>query len=280
MDSFAPREAPLEYWFWKFNAGELAFLVDFVVRRRIGQGEVRVSVWVGGKGRVEHQPSDNWSTDASQVSIGDSQLRPDGSTGAAGDISWDLRWTGGADVVDPLPRLIGRTHPLDMDFLLRPGARFTGSVGVGSETFEVEDVAGLFTHYWGRRLSAHWLWISATSFEDDPLRRLEVLIGRSRLWGRIPMPMATAYFWTTDGQRPELTISPFTGIIRQRRSGENIVVDVRRLDGRRHRIDCRAAGEINDVGEGIHQTLLGDLVLDGRRATAGTVGIESRGWPL
>lgn len=64
MDNFASREAPLEYWFGTFNAGDLGFLVDFIVRRRTGEGEVRVSLWVRGHGRVEHQLSDAWSTDA------------------------------------------------------------------------------------------------------------------------------------------------------------------------------------------------------------------------
>jgi len=281
MDDFAPRSAALEYWFWKFNSRDLAFLVDFIVRRRTGDAEVRVSLWVRGLGRVVHQHSDDWSTDANRVSIGECQLQPDGSTGVAGDIGWDLRWTGGADLVEPFPRLVARVRPLDMEFLLRPGARFSGSVRVGSETFVADDVPGALTHYWGRRLPEHWLWISATSFEDDPLRRLEVLIARSRLWGRIPLPMPTAYAWTTDGMRPELTISPLTGIIRRRRTGTDTVVDVRRLDGRRHRIVCRvSADKLNDLGDGIRQTILGDLTLDEQRAVAETVGIESRGWPL
>jgi hypothetical protein len=281
MDDFAPRSAALEYWFWKFHSGDLAFLVDFIVRRRTGDAEVRVSLWVRGLGRVVHQRDDDWSTDAGRVAIGGSQLQAQGSTGVAGDISWDLRWTGGADLVEPWPRVMARVQPLDMQFLLRPSARFSGSVRVGSATFAVDDVPGLLTHYWGRQLSEHWLWISATSFEDDPRRRLEVLIARSRLWGRIPLPMPTAYAWTTDGGRPELTISPLTGIVRLRRMGTDAVVDVRRLDGRRHRIVCRVgAVPVNDLGDGIRQTILGDLTLDEQRAVAETIGIESRGWPL
>lgn len=33
MDDFESRGAPLEYWFFKFNHGPLAFLVDFITRR-------------------------------------------------------------------------------------------------------------------------------------------------------------------------------------------------------------------------------------------------------
>ena len=44
MDPFAPRDhAALDYWFWKFHVGDLAFLVDVIVRRRTGTSETRVS---------------------------------------------------------------------------------------------------------------------------------------------------------------------------------------------------------------------------------------------
>ena len=48
----ASRGAPLEYWFVKLHADGLAFLADFIVRRSIGQAEVRVSMWVRGQGTV------------------------------------------------------------------------------------------------------------------------------------------------------------------------------------------------------------------------------------
>jgi hypothetical protein len=34
MEDFQSRGAPLEYWFFKFNSGPLALLVDFIIRRR------------------------------------------------------------------------------------------------------------------------------------------------------------------------------------------------------------------------------------------------------
>ena len=38
--------------------------------------------------------------------------------------------------------------------------------------------------------------------------------------------------------------------------------------------------QANDIGEGIVQTMHGDVSLDGSRAVSGTVGLEARGWPL
>ena len=52
--------APLEYWFFKLQAGPLAFLVDFIIRRHIGQAEVRISLWVRGQGRVLRTSADSW----------------------------------------------------------------------------------------------------------------------------------------------------------------------------------------------------------------------------
>ena len=43
MDDFAGRDAPLEYWFFKVVSGDLAFLVDWIVCKELGEAEVRVS---------------------------------------------------------------------------------------------------------------------------------------------------------------------------------------------------------------------------------------------
>jgi hypothetical protein len=76
VNEFASRGAPLEYWFWKVNKGTLAFLVDFIIRRRTGRAEVRVSLWVDGRGRVERIDSDSWSADAANLRIGGCELEP------------------------------------------------------------------------------------------------------------------------------------------------------------------------------------------------------------
>ena len=277
MDDFTSREAPLEYWFWKFHAGDLAFLVDFILRRSIGQAEVRVSLWVRGHGRVEHAVSGSWHAAGSDVSIDGRELHSRGSRGALADISWDLRWEPGPDRVDPRPRVFGPMHPLDMELLLRPTGRVTGAVTVASETFAVSDAPVVLTHYWGRRLPDRWCWISATEFGHDPDRRLELLIATSGVWGRGRLPFPVGYLWTTDSQGPELTVFPLSGLIRQRRVGDTVMIGALRIDGRRLRVICGApATAFNDLGEGIRQTLMADLVYDGQRAVPGRVGLEFR----
>jgi hypothetical protein len=51
-DDLVTRSTALEYWFVKVHAGDLAFLVDYIVRRAPGRAEVRVSLWTRGRPRV------------------------------------------------------------------------------------------------------------------------------------------------------------------------------------------------------------------------------------
>jgi hypothetical protein len=113
MDAFSPRPtAHLDYWFWKFHIGDLAFLVDLIVRRQIGLAEVRVSQWLRGVGRVVHDETSDWSTSPTEVRIGGTTLQPGRCVGSADDIAWDLSWRDG-EVLSPLRGLIARAEPFD-----------------------------------------------------------------------------------------------------------------------------------------------------------------------
>jgi hypothetical protein len=281
VHSFEPRGAAIDYWFWKFHVDDLALLVDVIIRRPARTAEVRVSLWLGGIGRVIHSVSQDWSATPDEISAGTTQLRPGACTGDAEDVSWDLRWDDGATMVNPLVGPLARFEPFDTTVLTWPLARFDGWVRVGDRQFDVRDVPGAFYHYWGRSLSSQWVWISATSFEDDPGRRLEGIVQiRTRLLGGPPYPVTLGYLWSTDGDRADLTVSTVNGLIRARPVAEGIAIDTIRLGGPRHRLVANWGSALpNDIGEGIVQTMHADLVLDGHRAVPGTVGLETRGWP-
>ncbi len=281
VESFEPRtRAPLEYWFWKLHIGDLAFLVDVILRRRDGTAETRVSLCLRGEGRVEHAPASDWSAARDLVTAGTTELRPDRSVGAVDDIRWDLRWDEGATIVTPLHRVIAWTEPLDLSIMIRPDARFSGTIDVGGKRYAVNDLPGTFTHYWGRRLMDRWIWLSATQFEGAPGRRLEAIVSHSRLWGGPPLPLAAAYVWSTDGTRSDMVVSGLNGIVRTRRVPGGFALDSLRLGGPRHRL-VATWGPItpNDLGEGIRQTLSADVTIDGVPAVSGTVGLETRDWP-
>jgi hypothetical protein len=281
VDGFSPRDAAaVEYWFWKFHVGELALLVDIILRRRIGLAEVRVSLWLDGTGQVIHAETRDWSSSPDHVAVGPTELRAGRSTGSAGDVAWDLDWTDGGTIVTPLHGPAARLEPFDTSILTWPRATFHGWVEVDGRRFEVVDVPGALSHYWGR-LSARWVWLSATSFVDEPGRRLEAIVAvRSRLLGGPRYPLPLGFLWSTDGERDDLTVSTLNGLIRTRPIPGGIAIDSVRLGGPRHRVQATWGPILpNDIGDGIVQTMHADLVVDGHHAVARRVGFESRAWP-
>jgi hypothetical protein len=281
MDPFSPRpNARLDYWFWKFHVGDLAFLVDLIVRRQTGLAEVRVSQWLRGIGRVVHGETPDWSATGDQVRIGGTSLRPGRCVGSAGDVSWDLSWSEGR-VLSALRGLVARFEPFDMTLVVWPDAVFSGSVHVGRERFDLTRLPGAFYHYWGRRLAERWVWLSASQFEGYPDRRVEGLFAaRTKLYGRAPVPMPVSIWWTTDDRRREELVSGVNAVIQTRVAPTTVTVEARGVLGARHRL-VASWGDIepNDLGEGIVQTMYADLMFDDQKAVPGTVGLEVRGYP-
>ena len=280
--AFAPRDgATFDYWFWKFHVDDLAVIVDVIVRRPAGSAEVRVSYWLGGVGRVIHARTTQWSTSPDRVTVDAVELAAGRSAGGAGDASWDLRWDGGGVLLAPLPAIVTRMNALDTTIVTWPLARFTGTFTVGDRRFAVSDVAGAFYHYWGRALAPRWVWLSASAFDGEPARRLEAIVAiRSRLFGGPIYPVTLGYLWSSDGDRSDTTVSTVNGLIRLREVPSGIEIRTTKLGGPRHLVRATWGSPLpNDIGDGIVQTMLGDAVIDGHAATAGTVGFESRAWP-
>jgi hypothetical protein len=263
----APRGAALEYWFIKFHAGDLAFLVDFIVRRDAGQSEVRVSLWVRGQGRVAHAFAAHEETGR----IGDCTFSADSTRGCVEDIEWDISYDAGASRVAPRAPLFTALKAFDLDLLSRPQAVFGGAVTVGGERFALSNVAGSVTHYWGRRLPDRWRWISANAFGGTDLV-VEATLMRTRVWGQRPA-IAAGYLWTNqDG----LLVSPVNGLLTVRGTWHDYVVTARSF-GRTTRWHCVAQPERdNDLGEGIHQTLLGTCTRLSDGVTDAQAGLEYR----
>src|SRR5690348_12279840 len=92
-DDMSTRSAPLEYWFARLDTADLSFLVDFIVRRRVGTAEIRVSAWIRGRGRVARTVTRSWTASGANVTVGDDgTLTADKSRGRVNDIGWDLTW--------------------------------------------------------------------------------------------------------------------------------------------------------------------------------------------
>jgi hypothetical protein len=276
LDDFRPRNAPLEYWFVKVRAGELAFLVDWIVRRAGMRAEVRISLWVRGHGRVVRAESSDWRQAGAMVDIAGCTLTPYWATGEVHDVRWDLAFDAGPWRLAPAPLLATLLHPFDLDLIARPRARFTGTVEVSGETFRLGDEAGTLVHYWGRRLPDSWLWVSADGLGDGDAA-VEAAVFRTRLWG-IPHSAVTGGYVAVDGGgRSAQIIAPVYGRLVAR--GNETAFDIQaRGWGRDLHLAARAPqGAYNDLGEGIQQTLLGDVTVDGWGSCSGRAGLEVRG---
>jgi hypothetical protein len=283
VDDLRPRPgAALDYIFWKFHTGELAFLVDVILRRREGTAETRVSMWLGDRPRLERSVATEWTEDSSGITTEHANVTALGSTGSVGDIEWDLTWDPGSALIAPMPLgLDAALRPFDMTLRVRPTAIFQGTVTIGGTRFPVVAEPGVVMHYWGRQLASQWLWVSASNFAGDSRRRVEIEVARTRLWGRLPVPTEISYVWLCDETGEELIVSPLNGIITTRHVGSSWIVRAVGMRGRRHTIVLDAGtARANDLGESISQTLRGRLSVDGVEAIAGTVGVETRNWQL
>jgi len=282
MDDLKARGAPIEYWFFKFNLERLAFLVDFILRGERDQGEIRISLWVDGNGRVEHATFPMWSTKSPFVAIGGCSLDADSTRGALRDVEWDMSYEPGPARVHPAVPPVSWLHPFDTEIINRPQARFAGTVRVGDRQFSVPETRGLVSHYWGRRLMDRWWWISANHF-DEPGIAVEAIVARSHLWGLRAPAVKIGYLWLHSPNSSHTVISPVNGIISVNGRPDAFTVTSRSITGRNVRLSCSASiDRYNDLGEGIRQTLLGTCAIEGLATASESAGLEWRqaeAWP-
>jgi hypothetical protein len=276
MTDLTVRGSPLEYWFFRLNTGPLAFLVDFIIRRRLGAAEMRVSLWVDGVGRVERLNSTAWRTERETVDAAECTIGPQRTTGRVDDVEWDLDLELGSSRIDPAVPPVRLLHPFDMEIASRPRAKFTGQLTVGDRMFPCVDVPGLVSHYWGRRLPDRWWWISANLFEDNDVA-VEALFARTRVWNSARVPMNAGYLWIEHRGAVQQVIHPLNGLIRVEGSQEAFSLRARRLGRPGITVRCTAVpSSYSDLGEGIKQTLLGDCLIEGIGEARGTAGLEFR----
>lgn len=276
MGDLDARGAALEYWFFKFNIDGLAFLVDFIVRRPKEQAEVRISSWVDGRGRVDHACFPTWDTSAPFVEIGPNRLGSDSTRGAVADIGWDLTYDAGPETVNPVVAPLRWLRPSDLQIINRPDARFSGTVTIAGRTVSVRQTRGLVSHYWGRRLWDQWWWISVNRF-DDPEVAVEAALAQSRFWGMPGASVKLGYLWLRTATSSHTVISPLNGLIRVTGQPDDFTLTARSITGRTVRLVCTApAGAYNNLGQGIHQTLLGSCTIEGVATATETAGLEYR----
>ena len=237
---------------------------------------MRISLWVRGHGRVLRARSGRWGETGAAVDIADCTLTSSRAVGGVGDVRWNLACATDPWRLEPAPLPAKALKPFDLQLSARPRARFTGTVEVAGQTFRLDDAAGSLVHYWGRRLPDSWLWVSADGVGEDDVV-VEAALFRSRLWG-LPGPVVAAGYFAVDARsRPVQIIAPVYGRVTARGTETTFEVRARSWGREIHLVASAPRTSYNDLGEGIHQTLLGDVTVDGWGSCSGRAGLEVRG---
>ena len=286
LGSFGTRRAALDYGFFKLNVpgARLALLVDFIVRRRLGLLEVRVSVHAPSGSGVHRREEplaavrcERPGASAPLVRAGAGWLSVQGSHGSVGPVSWDLAFRAAGPALRPLPRILEHLGAVDMVLASAPEVRLDGEITVAGARFPVRDAPGMVCSYHGRRLPDRWLWVSCNAFDRSGVA-VECMVLTTRLYGVPGTALETGYLDVRAGDLRECIVAPIDGSLRVERSPGGLrVVGRRRGAPRDLGVACRAPGDgWHDLGEGIRNTLLGDCDLEGIARAAGTAGLEER----
>ena len=248
----------------------MALLVDWIVRRKVNDGVLRVSVHSSGKREVL------FAAQRTMGPTGESFLSLERTAGRLGGVEWELTVEPGDERLEPQSFPAKQLRLFDMALVSAPLAVFTGWIRHGAERVELRRAPGLISHYWGRQLAAEWWWVSANQFDREGVA-VECMVLRSGVWG-VPVGMPLAYFYLRSEQGRQLWITP-PGRAQVNSSPESLEIEFRRPAAKAVRLVGRGR-DYGDLGDGIVNTLVGDLeVFEGGQLIAraeGTAGLERR----
>ncbi|MEN3309486.1 MAG: hypothetical protein V7603_5688 [Micromonosporaceae bacterium] len=132
-----------------------------------------------------------FAADAFAVRVGEASLGPDALRGAAGPVSWDLRYGGGRPPLFLLPRRLYRGgFPKAKSLVGAPLARFEGVLRAGERDIDVDGWLGSQNHNWGSRHTDRYAFGQVAGFDGAPDSFLEVATAGNRI-GPFGTPMFT-----------------------------------------------------------------------------------------
>jgi len=262
--------SPLEYWFFKFNHQGKALLVDWICRRRLDSGVLRISIHSPVRREVLFSPH------PAILKHGAPELAMQETSWPRGDVRWHLSLHASSERIRPQVFPAEQLKFFDMSLESAPTVTFNGWIEHRGEQHPVVNAPGMLSHYWGRDLPREWWWISANQFDGADIT-IECTVLRSRVWGT-PLHTPLGYLYYRNGSQSRLLISPPARI---KVTGSPDAFEVRANSVVGARVSLKAAGrEYASLGEGIINTLAGDLeVWEGDRLVAqarGTAALEHR----
>ncbi len=265
--------APLEYWFFKVNHQSVALLVDWICRRRRGEGLLRVTIHSPVAREVLSRPH------PAILKYGAPELTMLETSWRVGGVRWHLTIQPSPDRIRPQVFPAEQLKLFDMSLESAPSVVFDGWIEHRGERFSVASASGMISHYWGRGLPPTWWWVSANQF-DTPHVTVECTVLRSRVLGT-SLLTSLGYLYYRNGNRTRLIVSP-PGRLKAIGSPDSFQIQGSSILG--PPISLKAAGrEYASLGEGIVSTLTGDLeVWEGPTLIArarSAAGLERRAGP-
>jgi hypothetical protein len=118
--------------------------------------------------------------------------------------SWDLRFESEAGAFRHLPYEFLYGAPLPKTKLLSPypDARYTGTVTVGGDRYELERWPGMVGHNWGTEHAERWIWIQANDFREGD-GYVDIALGRIKI-GPLTTPWVANGMLSLSGEEHRL----------------------------------------------------------------------------
>jgi hypothetical protein len=142
------------------------------------------------------------------IRVGESMLDPAGARGGVNvpelAVGWELELTDRADAFRHLPYDFLYRAPLPKTKLLspHPDARFSGSVTVGGERFELDGWPGMIGHNWGAEHAERWIWMQAGELREAE-GWFDAALGRIKI-GPLTTPWVANAMLCLDGEHHRL----------------------------------------------------------------------------
>jgi hypothetical protein len=142
------------------------------------------------------------------IKVADALLEPGAATGNATtpelDVSWELSFEDGSDPFRHLPYdfLYNASLPKTKFLSPYPDTRFSGTLTVAGERFDIDAWPGMIGHNWGSEHAERWTWIQANEFRGGD-GFFDAALGRIKL-GPVVTPWIGNAMLSLDGEQHRL----------------------------------------------------------------------------
>ncbi|GBG40572.1 hypothetical protein [Mycobacterium montefiorense] len=125
---------------------------------------------------------------ATWFDAGGIRVGPEGLTGQAGALAWELSWTDAGKPLWTFPRVAWERELLPgAQVVVAPTADFTGSLTIGAATRRVDGWRGALAHIYGHGNAKRWGWIHADLGGGDVLEVVTAVSHKPGLRRLAPM---------------------------------------------------------------------------------------------